>query len=35
MCRSLVVANELLNTKIILLIHHTDCVSTFPAFSRN
>ena len=30
--RSLVIANELLNTRVILLIHHTDCVSA-PACS--
>lgn len=27
MHRSLVIAQELLNCKVILLIHHTDCVS--------
>ncbi len=25
--RSLLVAQELINTKVIILIHHTDCVS--------
>lgn len=28
--RSLLVAQELLNCKVIFVIHHTDCVSPFP-----